>query len=95
VLAKELNLVSKDLIVPLLHAGEKEKLDQVERAYLPDIMERESKIQAEIDRRIEKATKRLVMAKEYKRQYCALSVNANRIEATTLPAKSSHESNGS
>ena len=35
VLAKELNLVSKDLIIPLLHAAEKQKLDQIERAYHP------------------------------------------------------------
>jgi hypothetical protein len=87
VLAKELNLISKDLVVPLLHAVEKQKLDQIERTYLPDIMERELKIQAETDRRIEKAIKRLVMVKEYKRQYCAKSANVNRIELTRLTAK--------
>jgi len=87
VLAKELNLVSKELIIPLLHAAEKEKLDQVERAYLPDIMERELKIQAEIDRRIDKVWKRLVMTKEFKRLRCAKSVNANQIEAIRLTAK--------
>lgn len=37
VLAKELNLVNKELIVPLLQAAEKEKLDQMERAYQPGI----------------------------------------------------------
>jgi hypothetical protein len=42
------------------------------------------KIQAEIDRRIEKVLKRLVIVKEYKRQYPAKSVSAKQIEATKL-----------
>ena len=50
-------------------------------------MEKELKIQAEIDRRIEKAMKRLAMAKEFKRLYCPKSVNANQIEATRLTAQ--------
>ena len=88
-MAKELNLISKSLIVPVLHAIENQNLDQkvAERAYRPDIMEKELKIHAEIDRRIEKAIRRLVMVKEYKRQYCAKSANANQIEATALTAK--------
>jgi hypothetical protein len=87
VLAKELNLVSQNLIIPLLHAAEKEKLDQIERAYLPDIMEKELKIQAEIDRRIDRVLKRLVMTKEFKRLYRAKSVNAKQVEATRLTAQ--------
>ncbi|QWG14943.1 hypothetical protein KMZ29_09940 [Bradyrhizobium sediminis] len=86
-LAKELNLVSKDLIVPTLHAAEKQKLDQIERAYHPDITERELKILAEIDRRIEKALKRLVMIKEYKKFYVAKAVDAKSVEIEVLPAK--------
>ena len=93
VLAKEFRLVSEDL-VSFLHLVEKRKLDQIDRTFGPDIMERELKILAEIDRRIEKVLKRLVWAKEYKRLYGAKSVNANQIEATKLPAKSSNQSNG-
>jgi hypothetical protein len=62
----------------------------IEQAYLPNIIERELKVQAEIDRRIEKVLKRLVMIKEYKRLYGAKSVNANQIGAAKLPAKSSN-----
>jgi hypothetical protein len=95
VLLKELNIVSTGFVVPLSQAVERMKLDQIERAYQPHIMEKELKIQAEIDRRIEKVLKRLVMAKEFKRLYPAKSVKANQIEATNLPATSSHESDGS
>ena len=82
VLAKELNLVSKDLVVPLLQAAEKQKLDQIERAYHPDITERELKIQADFGRQIQNTIKRLVLVKECKKYYCAKPVNASRIEAT-------------
>lgn len=78
VLAKELNIVSKELVVPMLQAAEKWKLDEIERAYAPDIMERELKIQAEIDRRIDKVLKHLVMIKEYKKYYVG---NGKMIEA--------------
>ena len=74
---------------------EEQRLDQIEQAYLPDIMERELKIRAEIGRQIEKALTRLARAKEHKRLYGAKSVNANQIEATKLPTKSSHQSDGS
>ena len=80
-LAKELNLVSKDLVVPLLQAAEKQKLNQIELAYRPGITERELKIQAEFGRQIQNTIKRLVMLKEYKKHYCAKPVNA-RIQAT-------------
>lgn len=86
-LAKELNLVSKDLVVPTLHAAEKQKLDQIERAYHPDITERELKIRAEIDRSIEKALKRLVMIKEYKKFYLPKAIDAKSVEIEVLPAK--------
>jgi hypothetical protein len=94
VLMKELNIVSTGFVVPSFQAAERLKLDQIERAYQPHIMEKELKIQAEIDRRIEKVFKRLAMAKDFKRLYGAKSVNANQIEATKLPAKSSHQSDG-
>ena len=87
VLAKELNILSKELVVPILHAAEKQKLDQIERAYDPDIMERELKIQAEIDRRIDKVLKRLVMIKEYKKFYVVKGIDSRPLEIEALPAK--------
>ncbi|QWG25126.1 hypothetical protein KMZ93_09720 [Bradyrhizobium sediminis] len=86
-LAKELNLVSKDLVVPTLHAAEKQKLDQIERAYHPDITERELKIRAEIDRSIEKALKRLVLIKEFKKFYLPKAIGPKSVEIEVLPAK--------
>ena len=88
-LMKELNLVSTGFIVPSFQAVEKLKLDQIERAYQPHIMEKELKIQAEFDRRIEKVLRRLALTKLYKEQYCAKSINAKQIEATKLPPNSS------
>jgi Skp family chaperone for outer membrane proteins len=81
-LHRQMNVPSSDL-VPLLRATEEFKLSQnvAEQAYRPDIMEKELKLHAEIDRRIEKAMKRLVQAKEYKRFYDAKSI-------ISLPAKS-------
>ena len=66
-LTKQLTIISETLVIPVLHIAEKQKDDQIERAYNPDIMERELKIQAEIDRRIDKVLKRLMMIKEYKK----------------------------
>ena len=91
---KEYNLGFKDLASSLRRAGE-QKLADIEQAYFPDIMERELKIRAEIDRQIEKALKRLVMTKEYKRLYCAKSVNEKQIETPKLPPLSSAEAGGS
>jgi hypothetical protein len=73
---QELNIISKELLLPLLHIVEKQKQDQIERAYNPDIMERALKIEAEIDRRIEKKLRHLVMAKEYKKMYVRKSVGS-------------------
>ena len=75
-LAKELNLVGQSL-VPLLRSIEEHNLDQkaAAQAYRPDIMEKELKLHAEIDRRIEKAMRRLVQAKEYKKIYGAKSID--------------------
>ena len=98
-LMKELNLISTGFVVPSLQAVEQLKLDQIERAYQPHIMEKELKLQAEIDRRIEKVLKRLVIVKELKRQYPAKSVSAKQIEATklsptSLPNPAGTETNG-
>jgi hypothetical protein len=86
-LAKELNICSKELVLPLLQAAEKWKLDEIERAYDPDIMERELKIQAEIDRRIEKVLKQLVLIKEYKKYYVAKGIDSQPLAIEVLPAK--------
>jgi hypothetical protein len=87
VLAKEVDTVSKLIVVPILHIAEKQKRDQFERAYNPDIMERVLKLQSEIDRRIEKVLKRLVMIKEFKRHYVAQSVDSKPVQIEALPAK--------
>jgi len=88
-LAKELNLVGQSL-VPLLRSIEEHNLDQkaAAQAYRPDIMEKELKLHAEIDRRIEKAMRRLVQAKEYKKFYGAKSIDVKQNGVTSLPAKS-------
>jgi hypothetical protein len=88
-LAKELNLTGKDL-VPWLRATEELNLDQhvAVQVYRPDIMEKELKLHAEIDRRIEKAMNRLVQAEEYKKFYGAKSIDVKQNGVTSLPAKS-------
>ena len=87
-LMKELNLVGSGFVVPTLQFREQLNLNQIERAFQPHILEKELKIQADFDRRIEKILKRLVMIKEIKRQYPAKSVSAKQIEATQLPPTS-------
>ena len=46
------------------------------RAYRPDLMENELKIRAHIDRQIAKAMESLVRAKEYKKYYGRLAIEA-------------------
>jgi hypothetical protein len=77
-LAKEMNLIGKDLVLPMIKGVENNNLAQevAERAYRPDITEKELKLHAEIDRQIEKAIRRLVMIKEYKNHYCRKAINA-------------------
>jgi hypothetical protein len=72
-----------------LRAIESYGLDErpCERAYRPDLMERELKVLADIDKRIEKAIARLVTLKEYKRLYGTKEVKARLAEAISLPAK--------
>lgn len=85
---KELNIISKELVMPILYIAEKQKHDQIERAYNPDIMERELKIQSEIDRRIDKALKRLIMIKEYKKFNMAKTLSSKPVQIEAPPAKS-------
>jgi hypothetical protein len=88
-LAKELNVMNKELIVPMLQLIENYDVDQkvAERAYRPDIMERNLKIEADIDKRIEKAITRLVTIKEYKKLYGAKEIEGSSNEVINLPAK--------
>jgi len=74
----------------LLRAIEEHNFDQrvAAQAYRPDIMEKELKLHAEIDRRIEKVMRRLVQAKEYKKLYGAKSIDMKQNGVTSLPAKS-------
>jgi hypothetical protein len=58
-----------------------------ERAYRPEVMERELKILAEIDKRIEKTITRLVVLKDLKKLYSPKEVKALPTETIGLPAK--------
>jgi hypothetical protein len=81
---------------PLLSATEGSKLNQhvAEQAYRPDIMEKELKLHAEIDRRIEKAMIRLARAKDHKKFYGAKSIDVKQNGITSLPAKLPHQTDG-
>ncbi len=83
-------------LVPLLSATEEFNLNQnvAAQAYRPDIMEKELKLHAEIDRRIEKAMIRLARAREHKKFYGAKSVDVKQNAVTSLPAKLPHQSDG-
>ena len=85
-LVNELNIITEGLVTPILKTVEKQKLDQIERANHHGIMERELKLQADIDRRIEKALKRLVMIKEYKEFYVPKAIDAKPAQIEVLPA---------
>ena len=61
--------------------AEEQRYEDIVQAYLPDILERELKIQAEIDRRVEKLLKRLAMIKTYKELCGTKPAKANQIEA--------------
>ena len=58
-----------------------------ERAYRPDLMERDLKILAEIDKRIEKTMVHLVSLKEYKKLYGTKEVKARQAEVPSLPVE--------
>ena len=63
--------------------AEEQRYEDIVQAYLPDILERELKIQAEIDRRGEKLLKRLATIKTYKQLCGTKPAKANEIEAAT------------
>jgi hypothetical protein len=93
-MVKELNVMNSELIVPTLRLIENYDLDQKvsERAYRPEIMERSLKIEADIDKRIEKTIARLVAIKEYKKFYGTKEAKALPTEVITLPAKRTRQS---
>ena len=78
ILAKEINVLGPGLVVPMMNAIENGNLTQtvVDQAYRPDILEKELKLHAEINRQIDKVVKRLVMLKEYRKLYCPKSIVA-------------------
>ena len=93
-LAKELNVLGNNVVVPLVRTIEEYDLDQkvAERAYGPDIMEKELKLHAEIERQISKTVTRLVTAKEYKRFFGPAAIEAQSTEVCSLPAKPARNS---
>ena len=88
-LAKKIDDLGKDVVVPLLRFTETYDVDQkiAERAYRPDLMEKELKILAQIDRQIAKAMDNLVRAKEYKKYYGCLAIEAQSNKMLNLPAQ--------
>ena len=89
-LAKKIDDIGKDVVVPLVRFTETYDVDQkiAERAYRPDLMEKELKILAQIDRQIAKAMDNLVRAKEYKKYYGRLAIEAQSNKMLNLPAES-------
>jgi hypothetical protein len=87
-LAKKIDDVGKDVVVPMLRITETYDVDQkiAERAYRPDLMEKELKVLAHIDRQITKAMESLVRAKEYKKFYGRLAIEAQSTKVVNLPA---------
>jgi hypothetical protein len=76
-------------ITPNFLRFEKFCLDErpCERAYRPDLMERDLKIHAEIDKRIEKCITRLTVLKTYKEIHGLKEVKAQSAAVIALPAK--------
>jgi hypothetical protein len=70
-LTKALSTIGTSVITPVLMLIENQDIEQniAERAFRPDIIEREVKVVALIDRQIEKCLAQLVHLKEYKRLY--------------------------
>jgi hypothetical protein len=79
---------TSSVVSATLHAMRSYGLDErpCERAYRPDVMEKELKILGEIDKRIEKTIARLVVLKEYKKMYSPKEVKSLSAETISLPA---------
>ena len=89
VLVKEINAFGQDTVIPMLRFTETYDVDQkiAERAYRPDLMEKELKIRAHIDRQIAKTLENLVRAKEYKKFYVREAIEAKAMGRASRPAK--------
>ncbi len=76
-LLEALNAIGTRHITLALNAAENQGIEQsfAERIFRPDIIEREVRVAALIDRQIEKALAQLVHLKEYKRMYKKKQVN--------------------
>jgi hypothetical protein len=70
-LTHALNGIGSNVIIPALKMMEQQGIEQdlAERAFRPDIIERELKVLALVDKQIEKALAHLIHLKEYKRLY--------------------------
>ena len=70
-LIEALDAIATNRITPVLKIIETQDIEQnlAERAFRPDIIEREVKVAALIDKQIEKGLAQLVHLKEYKRLY--------------------------
>jgi hypothetical protein len=70
-LIEALNAIATNRITPVLKIIETQDIEQnlAERAFRPEIIEREVKVAALIDKQIEKGLAQLVHLKEYKRLY--------------------------
>ena len=80
-------------ISEMLQQSEKHDLEQRpgERAYRPDVVERTVKVEAQIDKQIEKALARLANLKEYKRIYVPKTVAGRRLDAIKEASPSGSE----
>ena len=87
-LFNEINGIGKEAVAPLLRMIETYDVDQkiAERAYRPDLMENELKIRAHIDRQIAKAMDSMVRAKEYKKYYGRVAIEAQSTKVVSLTA---------
>ena len=91
-LAKQVQAIGTNLVGPL-KLVENYDLEQgvFERAYRPEILERQLKIEAQIDKQIEKALARLANLKVFKQIYAAKEVKGKPVAAITAPAPTTAE----
>jgi hypothetical protein len=81
-LTNGLNAIGTSVIIPVLKMIENQDIEHslAERAFRPDIIEREVKVSALIDKQIEKGLARLVHLKKYKRLYKKKQITASSMK---------------
>jgi hypothetical protein len=87
-LSKELNLAGNELIKWVCSLEGYLEQNLAAKVYRPDIMEKELKLHAGVDRQIEKAMVRLVKAREIKKTYRVKTIDVTQngiTSAATLP----------